>query len=105
MSDPSVTPEPTAVTPPTLSDLRAWALERAKWEPPLSSYLLAVAGLCGEVEALRAALLPFAAYDELRGCEMPDETLMDSVLPNGPTLGDCRRAAEALNPGQGGGDA
>lgn len=53
-------------------------------------------GPAEEIARLREALRPFAAYVGLRGSGMPDETLMDSVLPDGPTLGDCRRAASAL---------
>lgn len=65
-------------------------------EPPY--YVLADRLATAEADraALLAALEPFAAYVDLRGSAMPDETLMDEGERNGPTLGDCRRAAEAV---------
>ncbi len=57
------------------------------------------AAIKARCEELEEALKPFAEYVNKRGEAMSDEELMDGVVPSGPTLGHCRRAAALLRGG------
>ena len=55
--------------------------------------------LQAEVERLREALEPFARFATMlppTQRDSEDITWMGSIIKSGPTIGDCRRAAEAL---------